>query len=336
VNGERAAAQLLHEHVPRAPRDVVSHLLAVQAQDLRSAYLAVRARSRDAVAADVTAALERREVVVTWLNRGTLHLVARDDHAWLLALTGPQQVRTSVRRLAELGVAQTAAERAGDLVERTLGERGPLTRADLTAVLAEAGVPAEGQVVPHLLRLVSLRGSVVQGPVVEGGHAFVLAREWLGEPRAVDRDRALGELAVRYLRGHGPASDADLAYWAGIPLRAARAGLRLVGDRIVEHEGGLVALTRTSPAAVPARLLPAFDPYLLGWRDRSAVVPDRYAKRVHPGGGMLRAVATVDGMAAGTWSLRRERGVTIEPFAPLDPGAAAALDVDAGDVVRFG
>ena len=90
-----------------------------------------------------------------------------------------------------------------------------------------------------------------------------------------------------------------------------------------------LAVRERTPSRLPARLLPAFDPYLLGWKDRAFAVPARYAGRVHPGGGILRAVATVDGLAVGTWRIRR-RGdrvtVEIEPFAALAPGAARALE----------
>jgi hypothetical protein len=108
----------------------------------------------------------------------------------------------------------------------------------------------------------------------------------------VDRDAALGELARRYLRGHAPAADIDLAAWSGLPLRDARRGLERAGD-----------VASPAPGRIPPRLLPAFDPYLLGWKDRSFAVPDALAKQVHPGGGILRAVVTDDGLVTGTWSL---------------------------------
>jgi hypothetical protein len=92
------------------------------------------------------------------------------------------------------------------------------------------------------------------------------------------------------------------------------------------------------PDRVPPRLLPAFDPYLLGWKDRSFAVPAEHSRRVHPGGGMLRAVAIVDGLAAGTWSARRRGArpaVGLELFAPVGTDDAAALRGEAADIARF-
>jgi hypothetical protein len=343
----RAAAQLLHRPAGLAPAGIVTALLAVQAQDPRAARLALRARGAGLTAAGVDAALtDERSVVVAWLARGTLHLVAREDYAWLLGLTAPRRAAGGARRLAQEGVSPGDADRAVTVVERALAAEGPLTRRELAERLAAAGIRAEGQATPHLLGLAARRGIAVLGPVRGGEPAFALTRDWLeiappapltGDARAA----ALAELARRYLRGHGPATAADLAAWAGLPLRDARAGLgAIAGELAAAGSDGLVDLAARAAADGPAppRLLGAFDPYLLGWKDRGFAVAPEHARRVHPGGGMLRAVATVAGEAVGLWRARRRgagRAVDIEPFAPLAAEVAAALEADAADVARF-
>jgi len=124
----------------------------------------------------------------------------------------------------------------------------------------------------------------------------------------VDRDAALAELARRYLAGHAPATDRDLAAWSGLPLRDARAGLGRIGSEL-RRDGELLGLRRARRRRdpVPPRLLPAFDPYLLGWRDRAFAVPPALAKAVHPGGGIVRATAIVDGLAVGCWDIADDR-----------------------------
>jgi hypothetical protein len=339
----RAAAQLLHRPRALGVADVVGRLLAVQAQDLRAARLAVRARTAGLAAPDVDAALtDERSVIVTWLMRGTLHLVARDDYPWLLGLTARTRLSTSRRRLAQEGVAPDDAERAVGIVERALADDGPLTRPQLAERIAAEGIRTEGQATPHLLMLAALRGIAVLGPLrKDGGQAFALARDWLGTaPRAElagpERDGALAELARRYLAAHGPAAPADLAAWSGLALRDARAGLKAIASELAERGDDLVDLGARDPTpdAIPARLLAAFDPYLLGWKDRGFAVPARYAERVHPGGGMLRATATVDGRAVGTWSGAGGK-LKLEPFGRLPAGATAALATEADDVARF-
>src|SRR4051794_13199606 len=122
-----------------------------QAQDPRAARLALRARGV-ASAAEIDAALTgTRELVVAWLNRGTLHLVHRDDYPWLLALTAPSRFTANARRLRQEGVSPDDAERALAVVEGVLAEEGPLTRAQLAERIAANGVRTEGQATPHLL-----------------------------------------------------------------------------------------------------------------------------------------------------------------------------------------
>jgi hypothetical protein len=300
----RAGRQRLHRPDGAGPAEIVRTLLGVQAQDPRAAGLALRARGTGFAA---TAAADDPALVSAWLMRGTLHRVAREDHAWLLALTAPPRFAANRRRLAQEGVPPDAADRAVAIAERALADDGPLTRAQLAERIAAAGIRTEGQAMPHVLMLAALRGAIVLGP----GGAF--ARCAPAAP--VDRDAALAELARRWLVAHGPASDRDLAGWTGLPLRDARAGLAAIAGELCETADGLIDLARASEDAAPPagpRLLPAFDPYLLGWRDRGFAVPGEHARRVHPGGGMLRATATLDGRVVGTWTL---------------PGGRAELDL---------
>jgi hypothetical protein len=308
----RAAAQLLTGGgADRGAVAAVRHLLAVQAQDLRSTRLALLARRADGM----DAALAGGELVCAWLLRGTLHLVAAEDFGWLHALTAPLQAAGSARRLAQLGIAGDA-ERGVAAIERALAD-GPLDRAALAERIAAAGVRADGQRTPHLLGLAAHRGLIVFGP-----GAYVLARDWLPPARRVDRAAALAELGTRYLRGHAPAEPEDLAAWSGLPLGDARAALA----------AARTPRTRV-PGRLPPRLLPAFDPYLLGWRDRSLAVAPEHAKAVHPGGGMLRATAVANGRAVGTWTFSGGK-VALHPFAPLPGSVAAGLEREARRLER--
>ena len=139
-------------------------------------------------------------------------MAARADHArrWSPA---------NARRLAQEGVTPEDADRAVAVIEESLADEGPLTRPQLRDRIAAAGVRTEGQALVHELLLACLRGIAVRGPMIGREHAYVLVRDWLGAPRPFDRDAALAELARRFLAGHGPADDRDLAKWAGLPLR---------------------------------------------------------------------------------------------------------------------
>jgi hypothetical protein len=332
---ERLTAQLLSGPPARDPVAVAERLLAVQGQDPRGVRLAIRARSTGLSRADVDRALtEDRSLVIAWLNRGTLHLVRGEDYFWLHALTTPPLHTASARRLAQEGVSPAAADRGVAAIERSLADEGPLTRAQLQQRVAAAGVRTEGQALLHVIWAACLRGLAVRGPIVDGHHAYVLVRDWLGESRPVAREAALAELARRYLAGHGPAGDRDLAKWAGLPLRDARAGLASIAPELDEHAGGLVDLARRPPPAElpPPRLLGAFDPVLLGWASREPLLGGHEAAITI--GGMFLPFALLRGQAVATW--RMPGGdVVLEPFRRLSRGDRSALEADAADVVRF-
>jgi hypothetical protein len=335
IQAERFGAQLLAGMPARNALTVAERLLAIQGQDPRGARLAVRARTIGLTSADVDRALtEDRSLVITWLNRGTLHLVRSEDYPWLHSLTAPSVVAGNARRLREEGVTPAAAERGVALISRALATDGPQTRQELGRRLATARVRVEGQALVHLLLLASLRGLIVGGPIVSGRQAFALTSDWLGKPKPVAREWALAELARRYLAGHGPATDRDLAYWSGLALRDTRAGLKAIGSELIERGNGLVSL-KSAPLnrAIPApRLLGAFDPVLFGWTTRNAILGAREPAVVS--GGTFRPFAIVRGRAAAAWSFRAGT-VTLKPFLRLSRSDASALDAEEKDVLRF-
>jgi hypothetical protein len=335
ILAERLTAQLLAGTPARDPLAVAERLLAIQAQDPRGARLAIRARSTTRSAASVDDAMTRdRSLLITWLNRGTLHMVRTEDYWWLQALTAPRLRTANSRRLAREGVRADQAERGVSEIERALANEGPLDRDRLRERLTSAGVRTEGQAFVHLLAAASILGLIVRGPMVDGRHAFVLVRDWLGEEPPVNRAQALAELARRYLAGHGPADASDLARWAGLTLGDARAGLSSIAPELSARDDGLVELKRrpeTAPLPAP-RLLGAFEPLLLGWRSRTFVLGDD--ERHVVSGGVFRPLVLSRGRAVGTWTIS-PRGVATDMFGRLTGAERAALETDAEDVTRF-
>ena len=176
----------IHHERARDPVAVAERLLAIQAQDLRGALLAVRARSTGLTRTDVEDACTRdRSLVVTWLNRGTLHLVRAVDYPWLQVLTAPRTRVANARRLQQEGVDGRAATRGVGVIVDALGREGTLTRGQLRDRLDAVGVRTAGQALVHLLVRASLEGHVVRGPFVGGTQAFVLTSDWLGDAEAV-------------------------------------------------------------------------------------------------------------------------------------------------------
>jgi uncharacterized protein YcaQ len=330
----RLTAQRLAGHRSADVVETTRHLLAVQGQDPRAARLSLRARTAGGHRSDVDRALtDDRSLVITWANRGTLHLVASEDEPLLHALTTPQLRTASNRRLAQLGVEEPAARRGVAAVRRALSDEGPLTSKQLRAVLERANVPAAGQALIHVLFRATIDGLIVRGPMVGAQHAFVLVGDWLGERPRIDRERALGELARRYLRGHGPAEERDLAKWAQLPLRDARAALNAIAGELDQRPDGLVDLRGRELAPLPPpRLLGPFDPLLLGWHSREFVVAD--PPEIVTVNGIIKAVALVHGRVAGTWTLPRGR-VAMNLWGAPAPRTIRSLEREAAAVEAY-
>jgi hypothetical protein len=338
VAARRLAAQLLSGEPARTAVDVAGRLLAVQGQDPRGARLAVRARTTGLTAADVDRALsEDRSLVITWLNRGTLHLIRSEDYWLLHGLTVRAGLHSRCRAiLARSGVSDSAADKGVAAVQRALAADGPLTREQLHDVIAAADLPAGAGVPLHVLMLASLRGICVRGPMIGARHAYVLVRDWLGAaPPAQDPDAAVAELAARYLAGHGPASERDLAKWAGLPVGAVRRGLAAIAPRLRSRSDGLAELrgAQQQPPPLPApRLLGAYDPVLLGWAAREPILGPH--RQIVSANGLFRPFLLVEGRAAGTWAWSAGR-VTLDRFAEFPADVEASLAAEARDVQRF-
>lgn len=342
----RASAQLLARPVKvRDPVDVVRLAGPVQAQEPRAARLAFRARSRTLTAADVDRArVEERSLLRTWAMRKTAHLIATEDAGWLLPLFADSIVRWSRKRLADFGLDRADQDRALALLEAEVEREGALTRPQLSERLERAGFETAPQFRVHLWLLATVEGDLCLGPD-RGAHTCIVRREdWIGEPERRPREDALAELARRFLRAYGPASERDLARWAGLPLRDCRLACELIAAELDQVRAGdevLLSLRRERSrlARSPVvRLLGAYDNYNLGYVSRDFAVPGEREKQLVPGGGIVRPAVTVDGRVVGTWTSKRngERlGVRIEPFGEVDGVIASALEAEAGDIGRF-
>ena len=331
----RLSAQLLGLEHSADVEGVVQRLLAIQAQDERAFRLAVRARSSGLDVAAVDEALSsQRTLVVSWLCRGTLHLVGAVDYWWLHRITAPRRLAGNAARLRQLDVSERQTEEA---IERILAEvaPGPKTRKELGAALEAAGLPVAGQALVHLLNAASLRAHLVRGPMRGREQCFVDAARWLQRPAETPgRDELLTRLARRYLTGHGPASAHDLAAFCGITLGDARRGFDAISADTLDLGNGIVHLRRQALTAVPPppRLLGMFDPVLHGWADRSFVLG------TYPGvvtsNGLFRAAALVEGRVVGTWSIP-SGVVTLHTARPLARRVRDELAREAHDVLRF-
>lgn len=319
---------------------------AVQAQDIGAARLSVRARTVGLTSGDVVAAVrDDRTVVWTWAMRGTLHLVPAADAGWLTSLLGPVFAARNRRRRLQLGLDDDLCQRALKAIAEVLADGRELVRADLVAELRALGVAVDpvGQAPAHVVGFAAMQGLVCR---VDNGGAEPTYR-LVGSDGAAERgpDEALAELARRHIAAYGPVTPADFACWSGLPMGSARHAWALIENGLVEVDtGDGPAWTLSEPYGTGTpfvvRLVGAFDAVLLGYRTRRWVLSDSFAKRIHPGAGIIHPAVLADGGVVARWGVRRERRdvtVSVQPFEPGWPSAGqmAELAGEVADVGRF-
>ena len=314
MNPSTLRADRLRSHRLTAPArsvaDAARHMLAVQAQEFWAGRWALAARATGAsTLSSVDRLFDRGVLVRSWTQRGTLHLIAADDLAWVLSVTGERQLRMAAPRYRELGLGPDELATVERVLCGALRGADALTRSELFAVLENAGIDPKDQRGVHSIQNLALRGIVCQGPVVPrpGGASreqrFVLTEEHI-QSSAAPADPA-AEMFVRYIVGHGPATADDFAWWAGITLGAARAAASAGDDRIREIDEGVFAARarpRRGPGARSVLALGPFEEYYISYVDRTVACPPEHLGTVGPGkNGMVRPIILADGVVVGVW-----------------------------------
>lgn len=317
----RLASQQLSQPAFQKPEEVVAHLGAMQAQDFANAKWAIGARLPGAVEADIDDAIARRTIVRTWPMRGTLHFVAAADVRWMLALLTPRIIAGTAARQQRLELDDTVFAATRKRLAKWL-KGGGMTREALHAALDQDGISTANYRGYHILWRHAQEGLICFGPHEGKEPTFVLLDEWIPAAKALERDRALGELARRYFTGHGPATVDDFVWWSGLKVSDAKAGIEAASAHLTKVDSSWMSKTASAPgAACEVQFLPGFDEYLLGYRNRDAMLDPRHAEKVVPGGnGIFLPMLLLDGQIAGTWKRAvKKKGVAVTalPFAAM-------------------
>lgn len=405
--GLRMSSLLLSSRRAAGVAEVVTWLGAMQAQDLASGLWSFGARLPGHTAADVIAALERREAVRTWPMRGTIHFVPARDARWMLDLMAVRMLNGAARARERLGLSEQNVAEAMDALGAALAGGGRLSRSECLDVLARAGIDAGGSRGYHLLCHAAQRGLVCIAPNLGNEQSFVLLDEWVPDPHLPERDEALGLIALRYFRGRGPTTRQDFAGWTGLTAADTKRAIAVAGnaltratvdgtetylatelldappgsaspeptplnppqpDNALPHptppgaalpsitppDTALLdttppatallntpradsALLHSAPDSAPAGggaptptpasgggevlVLPGFDEYLLGYKDRSLMVADEHKTAIIPGGnGVFQPTVVRDGQVVATWKRAVSKSkvkISVQPLVPL-------------------
>ena len=319
--------------------EAVAYSGAVQAQEYAEALWSLAMRTRDHDAAAVAAACDRGEILRTHVLRPTWHFVAAADLRWMLRLTAARIIAKDAGRMRALGLDDGTLAAIHEQLAATLADGEPRTRAELATALQAAGIDTSGQRIAHAVLHAELSGVLCSGPRRGAHHTYVPFDGRV--PPAPDRSREddVAELVLRYFTSHGPATVRDFAWWSGLTIADAKAGVAAAGERLQiasdEHGTAWIAAASTSAGAPPERcgahLLGTYDETVVAYRDLRTVGADGGPATV-----LHQRPIIIDGRFAGTWKRRlgpREVVVELALLAPPGREQRAALHAAAD---RFG
>jgi hypothetical protein len=345
IRRRRLAGQFLTIAGPETGAAVVRALGAVQAQDYAGAKWGVAQRTTGRTDAEIEREFESGQILRTHVLRPTWHFVVPADIRWMLELTGPRvsAMMAPVNRRLELDSG--VYRRAYRVFTKALAGGKCLTRSELAALLARAGVVgATGQRLGHLMMQAELDGVLCSGPRKGKQFTYALLDERAPSAPSLPRDEALAELTRRYFTGRAPATPRDFAWWSGLTIADAKRGIALaapalerlmVGD--TEHWITADAPRPTRRGAPTAHLLPNYDEYFIGFRDRSSIGQrTRDTSTVTGGNALIPHVIVVDGEIVGIWRRAFEKARVLVSLKPLTPLTRAETTRVTAEAHRFG
>lgn len=343
LNRATLARQRLLERAPLTTPAAIEQLAGLQAQVNNPPYIGLWTRLHDFGRGNLTAALERREVVRGALLRSTLHLATAADYLLFWPALRPALERALRsffgKEVRDLDLDSLVAAARDSLTERprTFGE----LRAPLAALAPDRDPAALAYAVRSYLPLVQVPpgGSWGKG----GSPAYALADAGLGRPLA-DPAESSGALVRRYLAAFGPATVRDFQTWSGLvgqqgAFDALRDGLRVLHDEQGRELFDLPDLPRPPGDTIaPVRFLPEYDNLLLAHADRARVIADAYRPLVFLSAARVRATFLIDGFVGGAWGVERAKRtatLVVEPFAPLAADIRKALADEGERLIHF-
>jgi hypothetical protein len=339
----RLSTQYLAGARARSARAVVETLGAVQAQEYQDAKWALAQRTQGLRDIDVEAELSEGSILRTHILRPTWHFVSASDLRWMLALSGPRVHAANAHPYRRLELDDKVFRRSNAVIAKVLAGGQHLTRAELREVLESAGIDTKlDNRLAYIVMRAELDGLICSGARRGKQFTYALLDERVPAAAAIERDEALLRLALRYFATRGPASTHDFAWWSGLTIADVKraidiAGAKLRSVTIDDKKYWFDAEQGTPPKLPPsAHLLPPYDEYFIGLKDRSALRDSTAVANLTADADVLMAHLVVsNGLIVGGWRRSIEPGRVVVQIQLLKKVTAAAEKRITAEARRF-
>ncbi len=325
-------------------KELVGWMGAMQAQDYNQAKWAIGARLPHLTEEQIESAFNQGEIIRTHLMRPTWHFVSSNDIYWLLELTAKQIKSTTKSRHRDLGLTENDLKKSKEVFVESLEGNRSLTREELSDQLNRAGINTFEQRLPHILMDAEIDGIICSGAISGKKQTYALLAERVPEKQTFTKDEALALLAKKYFTSHGPATLADFVWWSGLPVTDARKAIEMNKTTLISETIGndtywlsdSINIPTTSPESV--YLLPAFDEYLISYKNRSAAITIDHHTKAISNNGIFRPVIVVNGQISGLWKRTIKKDtvlIELDHFRPHNPTEKQLIEKAAELFGRF-
>ncbi|QMU30733.1 winged helix DNA-binding domain-containing protein [Adhaeribacter radiodurans] len=296
------------------PLDLIRWLGAIQAQDYAMAKWAMALRLPNGTDAVIEDALNQSNIIRTHIMRPTWHFVAASDIRWMLQLTAPHLKRIAASMNRQLELDEQVFSKIYQILFKSLEGGNHLSRQEIMATINQAGILTNGLRAGHIMFQAELDGVVCNGVKQNKQFTYALLDEKVPPcTKNFTRHEALAELAMRYFTSHGPATIQDFTWWSGLTLTDARLGLNQVKTNLIsetiEDLTYWLADEATPETYNPAslHLLPAFDEFMISYKNRTASLLPAHFKETITGNGIFKPIIVVNGKVVGLWQTSPEK-----------------------------
>jgi len=306
-----ANTRLVNQQIAKAnfktPKELVGWMGAMQAQDFTMAKWALGIRLPGSTEKLIEEAVNKGEILRTHVLRPTWHFVSAEDIKWMLELSAPHIKSGMKGRHKQLGLSEAILKKSRKIIEKLLATSEHLTREEIMSEFKKAKINVNENRSSHFMLMAEFDGLICSGKMKDGKQTYALLESRIPKTKTLDREEALTKLAQKYFISHGPATLQDFVWWSGLPVADARKAIEMiksdfVSEKIDDKEYWLTNSTNISiKQKESVYLLPAYDEFLISYRDRDASLSLVDNKKTISNNGIFRPVILINGQVKGIW-----------------------------------
>ena len=303
------------------PKELVSWLGAMQAQNYSMVKWAVGMRLKSATIQTVEEALRKGEILRTHVMRPTWHLVAAEDIRWMLKLSAERVIAAneSYAKGHNLDISEELYAKSYRLLEKILSGKKSLTRQEIAEHFSRLGIVADNHRMTRFMTRAEQVGIVCSGEDKGSKCTYALLEERVPPMPELTKDESLARLARSYFRSHSPAVLQDFVWWSGLPVSDAKQAIYLIASELTteqwkEQTWYIHDACRTRGKLTDdIHLLPSYDEYLLGYKDRTDVLPLEHYPKAFTNNGLFFPIILHKGQVVGNWNKSaKKKGLDLE------------------------